>query len=469
MKSFCRSRIPVWIDHPRWHCALQILTWCVLIFVGYTAANWLAMVFGVHRYISAIYFPAAMTVATSMMLGVFYWPVMYLAIASMAVVIYGLPFAGLGHPEILRELVVYGLAGLALRPIWASADRHLTLNNTLWFIGVAFLASLVSTFVIPHTLPEPLIQDGERLIAFLGGDFAGVVIGVPLILLLRRLALFLLDRETMAIDWVSVAVGIAHGLAACVLALFVAWLPVHLEVETRMLALLMVIPVIMAGLTSGIVTGLLVAILSSFVYLMIDHQLNADSIKAIESQMLFTISAAVALLAGAARSDRLHEWEKGNFDALTGLPNRRMLSDRLEQAWRRAQRSGRRMGILYIDLDRFKPVNDTYGHDAGDQLLIEVSERIRQCVRASDTVARVGGDEFVVLLSDLDDIGSAEKVAEKISRAVAEPVTLREVRALVQVTASIGVAIYPDHGDDPELLKCYADSVMYLKKTGRCA
>lgn len=467
LKSLCRSRMPGWADPPRWRCALQILTWSALIFIGYGATNWLAALFGVNHYISAIYFPAAMTVASSMMLGVAYWPMMYLAIASMSIVIYDLPFAGLGHPEVLRELIVYGLAGLALRPLWMGADRHLTLDNVIRFIGVAFLASLASTFVIRHTLPEPLLQDGERLLAFLGGDFAGVVIGVALILLLRQMVRRLFGRVTINIDWALVAVGIVHGLAACALALFVAWLPTKLGVETRMLALLMVVPVIMAGLTSGIVIGLMVAILSSLVYLTIDHQLNAQPIPAIEIQLIFTISAAVALLAGAAQGDRRHEWEKGNFDALTGLPNRRMLSDRLEREWLRARRNGRRMGILYIDLDRFKQVNYTLGHDAGDQLLVEVAGRIRQCVRASDTVARIGGDEFIVLLGDLADVSSAEDVARKIGLAVEAPFTLGQARAPAQISASLGIAIYPDHGADPELLKLYADAAMYLNKTGQ--
>ncbi|NEX19924.1 GGDEF domain-containing protein [Thiorhodococcus mannitoliphagus] len=465
-QSICRSQITQWPESARWRCLLQILFWSALIFAGYWLANLLAAVFEVNHYISAIYFPPAVTVAVSMMLGAGYWPVMYLAIASMAVVIYGLPFAGLGYLEVLRELVVYGLTGLALRPAWMAKDRRPTLNNTSRFIGIAFLASLVSTLLVPYTLPEPLLEDGERLLAFLGGDFAGIMIGVPLILLLRRLVLLLFGRVTLEADWRLVAVGSLHGLVSCALAVFVAWLPTALGVETRMLALLMVVPIILTGLSSGILIGLMAAILSSLVYLAADHQWSSQPITAIEIQMIFTISAAAALLSGAAQSDRLHEWEKGNFDALTGLPNRRMLSDRMEREWLRAQRNGGRMGILYIDLDRFKQVNDTLGHDAGDQLLVEAAERIRQCVRASDTVARIGGDEFLVLLSDLADAASADHVATKIRRAVAIPFALGQARAPAQVSASIGIAIYPDHGADPELLKLYADAAMYQKKIG---
>ena len=167
-------------------------------------------------------------------------------------------------------------------------------------------------------------------------------------------------------------------------------------------------------------------------------------------------------------------------DMLTGLPNRRVLVDRVNQTRLESKRSGRYAALLLLDLDNFKPLNDTYGHAAGDELLIEVGRRLQQCVRATDLVVRFGGDEFVVLLNTLstDLTASAQlatAVAEKISESLKKPYWL-EVRNDKQVvstvehrcTASIGMALFVnDHADHDEILK-WADSAMYkAKKTGK--
>lgn len=149
-------------------------------------------------------------------------------------------------------------------------------------------------------------------------------------------------------------------------------------------------------------------------------------------------------------------------DALTGLPNRVLLRDRLEQAVSHAARANTKFGVLFIDLDRFKLVNDTIGHDGGDQLLRTVAERLRRCVRSEDTVARQGGDEFIVVLPETVDSASVEAVAERILAELAKPIAIFGNDYVV--TGSIGISIYPDHGNDvPSLLK-HADAAMYLAK-----
>ena len=154
-------------------------------------------------------------------------------------------------------------------------------------------------------------------------------------------------------------------------------------------------------------------------------------------------------------------------DALTGLPNRTLLLDRLEQALRSAQRDGRPLALLLLDLDRFKEVNDTFGHPAGDRLLRQVGRRLRRVVRAADTVARLGGDEFAVLLSAADT-GGATAVAEKIRRALEAPVGRGGSR--VSAAASIGIALYPAHGTEATTLLQHADVAMYVaKRTGGAA
>lgn len=158
--------------------------------------------------------------------------------------------------------------------------------------------------------------------------------------------------------------------------------------------------------------------------------------------------------------------EMALYDALTGLANRTLLSDRLQQAITQAKRNQGRFALLYLDLDLFKTINDTLGHDAGDLLLKEAATRIRNCVRESDTVARIGGDEFVVLLGTLEQKQHTLIVAEKIREALCLPVDFSGQR--LAISSSIGIAFYPDHGDNETSMLKSADSAMYwAKNNGR--
>jgi diguanylate cyclase (GGDEF)-like protein len=153
-------------------------------------------------------------------------------------------------------------------------------------------------------------------------------------------------------------------------------------------------------------------------------------------------------------------------DILTALPNRGLLDDRLEQGIALAQRHSRRLAVLFIDLDHFKHINDSLGHLIGDQLLKAVSLRIRPCVRSSDTVSRQGGDEFIVLLSEIADAEDAALIADKIRLAVLEPYTIANHH--LQLTASIGVSLYPEDGGDPEtLIQCADTAKHHAKEKGR--
>jgi diguanylate cyclase (GGDEF)-like protein/PAS domain S-box-containing protein len=153
-------------------------------------------------------------------------------------------------------------------------------------------------------------------------------------------------------------------------------------------------------------------------------------------------------------------------DVLTSLPNRGLLGDRLERGIALAQRHSRQLAVLFIDLDHFKHINDSLGHLIGDQLLRAVALRITPCVRSSDTVSRQGGDEFIVLLSEISHAEDAALIADKIRLAVLEPYTIAS--HLLHLTASIGVSVYPEDGADPECLIQCADTAMYhAKENGR--
>lgn len=149
-------------------------------------------------------------------------------------------------------------------------------------------------------------------------------------------------------------------------------------------------------------------------------------------------------------------------DGLTGLPNRVLFNQILQHAIRSAKRYGRMFAVFFIDLDRFKMINDTLGHDAGDQLLREVAARFKQTLRTVDTIARLGGDEFVVLIEEIEDLSYVTTVARKILSAVLQPITIMGEEC--RVTASIGVSSYPKDGEDEQSLMKNADIAMYCAK-----
>ncbi|WP_170942206.1 bifunctional diguanylate cyclase/phosphodiesterase [Noviherbaspirillum denitrificans] len=153
-----------------------------------------------------------------------------------------------------------------------------------------------------------------------------------------------------------------------------------------------------------------------------------------------------------------------HYDTLTGLPNRCLLLDRLKLSVQRALRDGTKVGLLYLDLDHFKQINDTYGHAAGDTLLKEAALRMQGCVRGADTVARLGGDEFVVMLPDIKKLAAAAQVAQKIQAAMA-PAYEIDGHAML-APPSIGISIYPDDHHEVEVLLKQADAAMYDAKHG---
>lgn len=154
------------------------------------------------------------------------------------------------------------------------------------------------------------------------------------------------------------------------------------------------------------------------------------------------------------------------YDALTQLPNRRLLEDRLEQAIRHAHRHKQRLAILFIDLDHFKQVNDSLGHAAGDELLLDVSRRMAARLREDDTLARLGGDEFIALLPDLTDPDEVTRIARRLIDAIGEPFQLKN--QTFRIGCSIGISLYPDDGTESEQLLHHADAAMYrAKQEGR--
>ncbi|MPZ41830.1 MAG: EAL domain-containing protein [Betaproteobacteria bacterium] len=174
------------------------------------------------------------------------------------------------------------------------------------------------------------------------------------------------------------------------------------------------------------------------------------------------LGKAFNAMAEEVRQEQAKLYRQANFDTLTGLPNRMMALDRLDQAIHRSKRSRQRFALFFIDLDDFKSVNDSLGHAVGDELLVSTGNRVRAILRDADTVARLGGDEFLVLAPDIDNEVQVEEIAERLIRAISEPQMLGGRKVVAR--CSIGIAIFPDNGNGLVKLMANADNAMYQAK-----
>jgi diguanylate cyclase (GGDEF)-like protein/PAS domain S-box-containing protein len=188
--------------------------------------------------------------------------------------------------------------------------------------------------------------------------------------------------------------------------------------------------------------------------------MSVSAIKNDEGKVTHYVGVASDITERKLSEHRLEQL--AHYDALTGLPNRMLLQDRLRHGINQCRRGDTRLALLFLDLDRFKSVNDNYGHEVGDQLLNNVADRLRSCVREGDTLARQGGDEFVVVVSDIHEPSDAGKVAEHLIVALQAPFYIDGKECFIG--GSVGIAVYPDDGDDLDELARKADTAMYRAK-----
>ena len=155
-------------------------------------------------------------------------------------------------------------------------------------------------------------------------------------------------------------------------------------------------------------------------------------------------------------------YKQAHYDHLTSLANRILLNQRLQLLIENSQMSGKKFGVLFLDLDNFKEINDSQGHDVGDMILVHIAKTLLLGTRRTDTVARFGGDEFVILIDDISDDKSLTYIAEKLIQAIEQPIRVRNLE--LKVTTSIGISLYPDHGEDFNKLIKNADLALYVAK-----
>lgn len=182
----------------------------------------------------------------------------------------------------------------------------------------------------------------------------------------------------------------------------------------------------------------------------------------VEEEVLIRQFAHIASIAIERELANRLIWKQANVDSLTGLPNRNLMLDHLQMAIKTAERENKKVAVIFLDLDNFKDINDTLGHDHGDKLLVECATRIQRCLRADDTVSRLGGDEFVIILNGIQGLSSIESVVQKLRDEIVKPYTLDFVRA--HTSASMGVTLYPDDATDAKELLKNADQAMYGAK-----
>jgi diguanylate cyclase (GGDEF)-like protein len=196
-------------------------------------------------------------------------------------------------------------------------------------------------------------------------------------------------------------------------------------------------------------------------------QLSQQQLQQENDSLQQALKAALQQMA-AEHQQLLKLQQSSQFDQLTNTPNRLLLHDRFTQGLKQAHRLGHQLGVLFIDLDHFKAINDTLGHAAGDEVLRQVSLRMQQSIRSSDTVCRYGGDEFVLLLPVLASNADAAAIAAKIIQAVAQPMQIEG--QLLRLGLSLGIALYPADGDSMAALTAAADQAMYQAKAlgGSC-
>jgi len=260
-------------------------------------------------------------------------------------------------------------------------------------------------------------------------------------------------------------------LTVIIIAVIAASLP-SLSASRRMFvqfALLAITPLLVRHLLEGSEANLIAAALLIFLFpLLTSFAVRAHRHMIDELQARFAYADLARELSGEIAVRRQAETrliDLVNYDQLTGLPNRALLRDRLEQSLAKARRRQSPVAVLFADLDRFKNINDSLGHHTGDDVLRAIAARLQKCIREENTVARLSGDEFIVVLEDVEDIDSVRSLARRILMETSEPIPLED-GSDIKLTASIGIALFPEHGREVDALLQNADIAMYRAKTG---
>jgi diguanylate cyclase (GGDEF)-like protein len=451
----------------------QVLLLAGIYFAAAKASLLLAIPPG---YATAVWPPSGIALAAILALGNRMWPGVWLGAALVNLTVASSPFAAffVGTGNTLEALAG---AALVRRHIAVAAPYFDRARNVVKFVALAAVCSTVAATIGVGSLALEGTVPGPEFVANWGtwwhGDTAGIIIVTPLVLTWSLRHPFV---WTPAKRWEA---------AGFVMSLTVAALAVFGQGDQYLSSLpltFMILPFIIWAafrFSRREVTTAAAAVCAIAVWQTVEGQgpFALETLNLSLSVLLAFISTVVttglilsAAVAERSRSmDRLAEamrelQAQARTDPLTGLANRRHLWEFLQREWIRARRRSSPLAIVMIDLDHFKRVNDTFGHDAGDCVLLDVSELLKAHIRGSDIACRFGGEEFALVLPDAT-LDAVRRRAEGIREAIGRLEPSHRGRRLGRVTASLGVAVFPDHADDPESLLRAADQALYEAKT----
>ena len=451
-----------------------------LLAAAYFAAAQASLMFAIPPgYATAVWPPSGIALAAALLLGPRCWPGIWLGAALVNLTVAASPFAAIliGTGNTLEALTG---AALVRRYIADTPPYFDRVRNVVMFVAFAAVCSTVAATIgvgslaLERSVPWPEFVPNWG--TWWHGDTAGIIIVTPLILTwIVRYDI----AWSPAKKWE--AAGFASSLLLTAFLVFGNGTPKFSSLPLTFVILPFIIWAAFRFSRREVTTAI-AAVCSIAVWYTVERQgpFALDTLNLSLLLLLAFISTIVAtgLMLSAAVGERNRNREKleqalrdlreqASTDPLTGLANRRSLWEFLQREWIRARRRKCPIAIVMIDLDHFKPVNDTFGHDAGDYVLTEVAGLLKTHVRASDIACRFGGEEFALVLPDAT-LDAVRRRAEGIREAIGRLEPGHRGRRLGRVTASLGVALFPDHADDPESLLRAADQALYeAKTTGR--
>ncbi|MDK8463464.1 diguanylate cyclase [Marinobacter sp. SS13-12] len=448
---------------PKIHSRQYVVNSLLFIFT-FWAVNQVAYLFTVTEGVSLFYPPSAYAMYLIFLLGGKYLPVHFLAIY-----LGGLPFRDVFNYDLemfvpdFRQFVIYGAAGLILRKINSLQD----ILNAKFFFSVmvaSFLTALISVAVFVSGI-DLEAQSFSSLIeissSFFVGNLTGAVTAIPLFLLFHRF--WKLGWNEFISSFLT-SLFKPQKVAALLVIMILTALVFQLgkmDEQFSKYYYLILIPIVWSAVKWGLGNGLVFAFIGNLFGLSLFIFAGYSHYGIFEVQIMFTISIVTVILIGLVHDERDLFYHRAMYDDLTGLANMRLFREVCFTSIARARRKGHECSVLFIDIDGFKSVNDTFGHKAGDEILQKLSQEMKDCVRDSDIFARFGGDEFVIFLDEISD-DKAAGVPAKIIEKLAKPVRIGT--DAVQLGVSIGISTYPRDGADIDTLIRKSDEAMYLSK-----
>ena len=456
--------------HQSRYGAAEYFQTSIFFIASFWVLNQAAYFFTLREGLSTFYPPSGFAMFLVYYLGVKYLPVHFVAILAG-----GLPQRDVFNysfemlvPD-LRQFIIYGVAGLVLREINKAGGTF----HPLFFysaVGASVITAAISSLFFTTDINEPVTSYGLEWLAstssFFIGNLTGAIFALPLFVLFVYLKSTGLKQATSDFLSMFLALDKALMLFSLLALVFLIVSLTNVSAEFSNYYYFIIIPMIWASVKWGLCLGLVYAFLGNSFALFLWHLYDYSGYSSLEGQVIFSVSVISSIFIGLAHKEKNDLYEQSMYDELTGLPNMRLFKDLSALMIANADRDKHLGAFLFVDIDGFKSVNDSLGHQVGDDLLREIADRLKRSIRESDVVARVGGDEFVIQLRDVRSTDGAETVALKVIDNISMPFYFDD--SVATVGASVGASMYPQHGEDMDTLLGKADQAMYAaKKSGK--